>query len=209
MSNQKFRYETLQLHAGQEVEGTTKSRAVPISGKKKERKTSSSSSSASSLLMSPSPPLGVFFFSLLSPFRIAALAVAAGLPFNAALPQRGNFYKSSQGEKHRGNSSRAGHCVFSFGREKNNIAARRLCLHRSNIFPRTDVGVYFYCSQLHCSKALGRDKRNGGPPMPQSLALSHISRPIYASRRESRRGPVRQRGASNIPLSKHGSCWAL
>ena len=30
MSNQNFRYETLQLHAGQEVDPTTKSRAVPI-----------------------------------------------------------------------------------------------------------------------------------------------------------------------------------
>lgn len=30
LENQKFRYETLQLHAGQEVEGTTRSRAVPI-----------------------------------------------------------------------------------------------------------------------------------------------------------------------------------
>ena len=30
MSNQNFRYETLQLHAGQEIDPTTKSRAVPI-----------------------------------------------------------------------------------------------------------------------------------------------------------------------------------
>jgi O-acetylhomoserine (thiol)-lyase len=30
MSNQNFKFETLQLHAGQEVDGTTKSRAVPI-----------------------------------------------------------------------------------------------------------------------------------------------------------------------------------
>ncbi len=30
MSNQDFRFETLQLHAGQEVDSNTKSRAVPI-----------------------------------------------------------------------------------------------------------------------------------------------------------------------------------